>query len=419
MKIVLVNYRYFFSGGPERYMFNIKELLEKEGHEVIPFSVKHNKNVDTPYEKYFLSPIGSGEAIYFSDEKKEKKSISELWKGFSRVVYSFEAKRCFTRLLKDVQPDLIYILCFQTKISCSIVDAAYDMKIPVVQRISDFTLVSPCAQYYRMNDNKICELCIKKSKWYALKYKCVYDSIVYSSVKVLALEVQKWVGLRKKVKRFIFPSSFTMQKFIEAGFDSRKLVHIPTLFNDNILRHDLEIEYRPFALYIGRTDPDKGMMTLLDAFVDTNYALKIIGFSSVEGYYEKLQKHIEGKKHHIEFLGKMPFDQMQEILSKCLFTVIPSEWYDNLPNTILESYALQKCIVATDVGSLTENVLDHQTGLLFQYKDVIGLRCQVDYLFSHPDEAKKYGRQGRHLIDTKYSDENHLKTLLGVFREVL
>lgn len=35
MKIILVNYRYFISGGPERYYFNIKEILEKHGHEVI------------------------------------------------------------------------------------------------------------------------------------------------------------------------------------------------------------------------------------------------------------------------------------------------------------------------------------------------------------------------------------------------
>ena len=62
MKIILVNYRYFFSGGPERYMFNIKQLLEDVGHEVIPFSVKHNRNAKTPYEKYFLSPIGNCQA---------------------------------------------------------------------------------------------------------------------------------------------------------------------------------------------------------------------------------------------------------------------------------------------------------------------------------------------------------------------
>lgn len=49
MKIVLVNYRYFFSGGPERYMFNIKQLLEEEGHDyyTVKCLVKLNISPDT------------------------------------------------------------------------------------------------------------------------------------------------------------------------------------------------------------------------------------------------------------------------------------------------------------------------------------------------------------------------------------
>ena len=54
MRILLVNYRYFISGGPEKYMFNIKTMLENQGHEVIPFSIHSNKNVATEYSKYFV-----------------------------------------------------------------------------------------------------------------------------------------------------------------------------------------------------------------------------------------------------------------------------------------------------------------------------------------------------------------------------
>ena len=419
MKIVLVNYRYFFSGGPERYMFNIKELLEKEGHEVIPFSVQHNKNAETPYNKYFLSPIGSGDEVYFSDVQKSKMSLKEKWKGLTRMIYSYEAKKCFKKLLSDVKPDLVYVLYYQAKISCSIVQAAWEMKIPVVQRISDYSLLVPCSIFFRQNDCQICELCTQKTKWNSVKNKCVYNSPIYSFIKSVAIDVQNWVGIRKKISRFIFPSIYTMGKFAENGFNKNKLVHIPTLFNDTTLRTDLPREYKPFALFIGRTDPDKGLMTLLDAFVGTDFNLKIIGFSSVAGYYEKLQRHVEGKKHNIEFLGKMEFNQMQEYLSECLFTVVPSEWYDNLPNTILESYAMHKCVVATNVGSLTENILDKKTGLLFNYKDAEDLKAKITYLFEHLEKAKEYGEYARKQIDTKYSIENHVKKVCKVFEEVV
>ena len=39
-------------------------------------------------------------------------------------------------------------------------------------------------------------------------------------------------------------------------------------------------------------------------------------------------------------------------ICECAFTIVPSEWYDNFPNTILESFAFRKCVVATNIGSL-------------------------------------------------------------------
>lgn len=412
MKIALVNYRYFISGGPERYLFNIKSLLEEQGHEVIPFSVKNKKNVPSEYEHLFLSPMGKGDEVYFSDYKK---TFKDWVKGFARMTYSFEAKRTFKKFLKEVKPDIVYILYFQSKISCSIVDAAYEMHIPIVQRISDYSMLTPCNMLFDPFEKVVCEKCIKNNLC-AIKKKCIYHSSIYSAAKVLALWIQKLVGTRKKISTFIFPSQFTMNKYIEGGYPKEKLVYLPTPFNDHVLRKDLEIQYEPFALYIGRIDPDKGLDTLIDAFVGTDYSLKIIGFSSVKNFQEHLEQKLNNKKHKIEFLGKMEFAEMQEHLSKCLFTVIPSEWYDNLPNTLLESYAFKKCVVATDIGSLTENLIDGETGLLFKYKDAGDLQKKVISLFTDTEKAIDMGSKSRLFLDLKYNTKIHIKKLLSIFK---
>ncbi|MEE1277189.1 MAG: glycosyltransferase family 4 protein [Fibrobacteraceae bacterium] len=415
MRIALVNYRFFVAGGPERYMFNIIDLLEKEGHEVIPFSVKHKKNAPTKYEKYFLSPIGCGDEIYFSDVKK---SLKDYLKSFGRMVYSFEAKKCFKKFLQETKPDIIYILYFQNKISCSIVDVAYKMGIPVVQRISDYSLLAPCGHLYDSASRCICEKCVKSGLKNALSNRCIYNSKLYSAVKSLALLVQRYRKTSKKVSKYIFPSSFTLKKFIEAGFEESKLIHIPTPFNQNIVNPNITIEYQPFALYVGRIDPDKGIETLLDAFIDTEYPLKIIGFSSTEGYENLMKEKISGKKHRIEFLGRMDFDGIQDVLSKCLFTLVPSEWYDNLPNTLLESYAMSKCVVATDVGSLTENVVDGKTGFLFPYKDSKKLQEKISFLFDSPQVAMEYGANAKRRLDEVYSMDLHTKALCNILESV-
>ena len=105
MRILLVNYRYFISGGPEKYMFNIKKMLEDNGHEVIPFSIHSNKNVETEYSKYFVEPIGSRDATYFEECKKTPKVI---WQMLTRSIYSTEVEKAIKKEIKDVKPDLVF-----------------------------------------------------------------------------------------------------------------------------------------------------------------------------------------------------------------------------------------------------------------------------------------------------------------------
>lgn len=415
MKIVIVNYRYFISGGPERYMFNIISVLESHGHVVIPFSVKHNKNLPSEYESYFLEPVGSGDETYGHEYKKDFKTILKV---FSRMVYSFEARRKFKKLLLAEKPDVVYVLQFQNKISCSIIDVAHSLNMPIVQRISDFSLLSPCGNLYRNDTNEICELCLNKSLWNSVKYKCIYNSYSSSFIKKLSIDVLHLFRVKNKINNFVFPSTFTMSKFIETRFPEEKLHHIPTLFNLNSLNTGLSIKYDDFALYIGRIVPEKGIKVMVDAFIDTNLSLKIIGFSDTD-YQKQITDYLASKSHNIEFLGELNFDQIQDYLSKCLFTIVPSEWYDNLPNSLIESFAFKKCVVATNIGSLNENIQDMENGLLFEYKNHISLRQKINLLFDNKQLAITLGENGNKLIHKKFSVENHYEKLITIFNSTI
>lgn len=199
MKIALVNYRYFISGGPERYYFNIKEILERNGHEIVPFSIKSSRNIPNNYEKYFLDIVD--DEVYFA---KAKKSLKVVLKSFTRMFYSFEAKRKFKQLLSDEKPDLVYIMQMHNKISPSIVDAAKEMNIPVIHRISDFQYMCPNALFY--NDIKgVCEDCLKGKRLSCIKYKCVLNSSVYSGIKMAAKWLHDSMHVTKKSKHLLYP----------------------------------------------------------------------------------------------------------------------------------------------------------------------------------------------------------------------
>jgi glycosyltransferase involved in cell wall biosynthesis len=410
MKIALVNYRYFVTGGPERYMFNIKEILEKNGHDIIPFSVKHHKNVGTPYESFFLDSIGNGDEIYSKDYKRNLKINLQV---AGRMIYSFKAKRKFKTFLAAIKPDIIYILHFQNKLSCSIIDAAHEMGVPVVQRISDFSHICPNVIFYR-KEKGICEDCIEKNLMQAVKHKCVSDSYIASSIKTFSLAIMNILKIKDKIDAFVFPSTFTKQKYINSGFKSDKLYHIPTFYNTNLSEKNSIIRYDNFALFIGRIDEDKGVRTLIEAFINTNHKLIMIGSSSSE-FGNQMKEYLKDKQHNIQFLGNLPFDQVKVYIQNCAFTICPSIWYENFPNTILESFAHKKAVIASNIGSLRELVIENTTGLLFTPENSEQLCIKCSYMFDNLDKSICMGENAYDYMCEKFSIEKHYDTLNKVF----
>lgn len=426
MKIILVNYRYFISGGPERYYFNIKEILERNGHQVIPFSIKSSRNLPNDYEKYFLDIVD--DEVYFAQAKK--KTPKMILKSFTRMFYSLEAKRKMAQLIADEKPDLVYIMQMHNKISPSIVDAARKAGVPVVHRISDFQYMCPNALFY--NDRTgVCEDCLKGNRLSCVKYKCVLNSTVYSGIKMMAKWMHDVMKVHRRIDAFVVPSEFTLGKLHEYGIPLEKLNHIPTFFN--LKEVNPVVEYKPFVLFVGRIEKQKGLMTLVKAFEELPYELRIIGFSN-DGYEDKLKRYLGrpingdlnveestayGKKGNIHFLGKKSFEEIVPYLKSCMFTVVPSEWYDNFPNVVLESYAYKKAVIATDFGSLQYMVDEGITGMKFKYADLDDLRRCITYMMEHPDGSRAMGENAYKLIETKYSPESHYETLMKVITKVL
>lgn len=410
MKIALVNYRYFVDGGPGRYMFNIKEILERNGHEVVTFSIKHPKNQPSEQEDYFLESVGDEE--YFANTKKTPGNVV---KSFSRMFFSFEAKRKFKKLLADTKPDLVYILQFHNKISPSVLYVAREAGIPVVHRISDFQYMCPNALFY--NDVKgLCTDCLEGKRLSCVKYKCVLDSKVYSAIKAAAKQFHDWLGITKLVSQYVVPSSFTLGKLNEYGIGRVKLNHVPTFFN--FKEREETPSYQPFFLFVGRLVKHKGLQTLIDAFAGTDYKLKIIGFAA-DDYEDELKKSLEGKKHSIEFLGRKSFEEIVPYLNTCRCTISPAEWYENFPNAILESFAFKKAVITTDIGSLVEMVEDTQNGMLFRYRDAADLRRCVEYMHDNPNEAERMGQNAYATLREKFNPELHYQRLMEVFQKAL
>jgi glycosyltransferase involved in cell wall biosynthesis len=417
MKVLIINYRYFVSGGPERYLFNLKSLLEEKGHEVIPFSVRYKQNLPSEYDKYFAEPITTDDEVYF---REHTWNIGHIVKGLRRSFYSKWVYKNLNRLIKDTQPDFAIVLHYLRKLSPSVLTALNDNKIPFVVRLSDFGMICPNAHLIR--DNQVCELCIKGSLLNSVKYRCVQNSLGASVVNYLATKYHEFKGYYSLIPYFIVPSNFTKGKMIEAGFDQSKLLHIPTFVKHETFSGTPK---KNNILYIGRLDKTKGLSVLLNAikYINTNYTninfeCTITG-DGENNYVKGLKSFVERNKlKTVKFIGHVDKRIIDSLIKDSLALVAPSIWYDNLPNAILESFAFGRPVIASNIGSLPELVVDGKTGLLFEPGDSKDLADKIIYLIQNPDVGLELGRNAAEKVKRENDQEIHYEKIMNVYNEL-
>lgn len=421
INILLVNYRYFISGGPERYMFGLIRLLESKGHKVVPFSINYARNIPTEYSKYFLPPPIDEDSVYFKDYRFSPTKVLKL---LSRVFYSFEARQKIRKIIKEEKIDIAYILHHINTMSPSIIDGCKDMKIPVVLRVSDFYLL--CPGYLFLRNREVCEKCLK-GYYQALKWRCNQRSFGVTFVRVLSMYLHKILGIYEKVDAFITPSRFLRAKMIDAGFDGSKIYHLPTPveIEDKIPTEPTE-KNSDYVLYFGRISKEKGVEYLIKAFETLRFRpeamklkLKIVGNSN-DCEDIKLKRYVEEKKlSNIEFLGFKKAQELNYLIKNSLFVVVPSICYENMPITVLEAFAHGKPVVGSQIGSIPEIVKDGVNGLLFEPKNTENLVEKILFLVQNTDKVSQMGNNARRFVEEEFNPDKHYESLITIFNQVM
>jgi len=409
LKILQINKYYHGRSGSDLYMLNISSMLRKHGYDVIHFAMNHEKNIPTIYSKYFVENI--------EYEKEIKRSILRKMYIFFKVIYSFEARNKLLKLIAVENPDIAHVHKFSNTLTPSILYALKKKDIPVVQTLHDYRTVCPNYSMYDFSRFETCESC-KGHKYYsAVKRKCQKSSYLVSLN--IAIESYLYHFLRtyeRTIDLFISPSSFLRNKMIEFGIDENKIVHIPNFVNSN--------EYTPnysnsgYILYFGRLEKHKGLETLIVALKHVK-ALKLclVGEGSYRDMLERYSK--KNNMKNVVFLGFVTRKRLIELVRYSLFTVLPSEWYENCPMTILESFALGKPVIGANIGGIPELVEDGSTGMLFDAGNVDDLAEKINYLLDNKNLAVEMGKNARKKVKEEYNEDVHYKRLTEAYKDML
>lgn len=75
--------------------------------------------------------------------------------------------------------------------------------------------------------------------------------------------------------------------------------------------------------------------------------------------------------------------------------------------------ALQKPVIATNIGAAPEVVLHDETGLLVEPSDEKALAGAILYLLNHPNDARQMGKAGRARLEHYFRIQQNVKQTRG------
>lgn len=374
MKVLLSNKFYYRRGGDCVCTINLEELLKQNRHEVAIFAMQHPDNLKTPWSKYFPSEV-------------KFKPGAGMLEALLRPFGTNEVKRKFTALLNDFHPDIVHLNNIHSQLSPVIAEIAHQKGIKVVWTLHDYKLLCPRYDCLR-NGETPCEACFS-DKHKVLEYKCMKNSRLASYLSYREAVVWNRERLETCTDCFICPSRFMAEKMRQGGFDSKKLKTVCNFVDTEKCHRDDYAKRENYYCFIGRLSHEKGIRTLIEAANGLPYKLIVIGGGSLE---EEL-KVMAG--NNIEFVGFKQWNDIKDLVGKARFTVIPSEWYENNPLSVIEAQCLGTPVLGARIGGITELIEEGITGMTFESRNKEDLKMKIESMMQQSFDYEAIARKSQ------------------------
>jgi glycosyltransferase involved in cell wall biosynthesis len=315
-------------------------------------------------------------------------------------------------LIREARPDVAHLHNVAHQLTPSILAPLREAGIPVVQTLHDYKLI--CSSYLLFADGEVCERCASGNHLEAVRRRCHHGSMAKSLLGAAEMTWHARRGSYDPVDRFLCPSQFMKAKCAAFGVAPERLEHLP---------YFLDVErYRPdptpgdYVLYVGRLSREKGVSTLLRAAgCRSGRPLVVLGEGPLR---DALEADAVNAGVDARFEGYLTGEALHDRIRGAAFVVVPSEWYENLPYAILESFALGKPVLGASMGGIPELVRDGETGRLFPAGDAEALAAAWETLESDPATLRRMGERARARIETEFDRDTHLTHLVDLYRRL-
>lgn len=404
MKVLLIDVYNYNKGGAETVCFNTGKLLEEYGHKVVYFTLKWKDNRPSPFSKYF------------PESKETRGGTFRQVENLVNYFYHFEAAKKIEQLILNEKPDLAHIHLMWGQITPSIFPILKKYHIPIIFTVHDYRIVCP-AYTFRDGKGQICEACQGRYFYKCFTHTCCKGSKLMSAVMGAELYFRNaFFSPAKYIDGFIYVSNFArniQEKYMPKLKDTPNI----TLYNfsTSIVGKSKAIPTDKYFLFFGRLSYEKGVMTLLKVFKDLPQCrLKIVGTGPKENELKAFAK--ENVMRNVVFLGYKTGRELTDLVSNAYFVIVPSEWYENNPMTIIEAYSVGTPVIGASIGGIPEIVVDGKTGFQFESGNVDDLRTVIEKADSiSANEYAKISANTKKFANDNLSKENYWNKLIGFY----
>ncbi len=406
MRFLIVNKFLYPNGGSETYIFGLGRQLQAMGHEVQYFGMEHpDRCVGNAVGAYTSNMDFHGGNLRSDHGQKGGNSALRKIKKLTlpiRIIYSREARYKIRQVLDDFKPDVVHLNNINFQITPSII---YEIRkwdrdrskaegalnnatahTKIVFTAHDYQWICPNHMLYIPEHDgisgEICDRCKGGRFIECTKHNCIHNSKARSFIGSIEGYYYKWRKTYSMVDAIICPSKFLYDKFAENARLKDKLVVMHNFIETD--RESSANDSNNYVLYFGRFAEEKGIRTLLEA---TKRLPDISFVFAGSGPLEDEVRSFADRHDNVSFVGFKTGNELKELIAQAVFTVYPSEWYENCPFSVMESISLGTPVLGSDIGGIPELV--DSRGLLFRPGDIADLINKIRPMWSDNELLNK------------------------------
>lgn len=390
-RILVVHNYYKIPGGEDTVVQNEMKMLEDAGHYVMLYA-RHNSELEQ------MSKIG--------------KLCLPL-----TTIFSVRTYRDIKKIIRENKIDVVHVHNTLNLISPAVYYAALRCKVPVIQTIHNFRLLCPAATCYR--DGKICEDCIEKNLGCAVKHSCYRNSKIETLACVMVLRIHRIAGIYKKLF-YICLTEFNKQMLLKQGQIKPTQIFVkPNTVVENPT-YPIVKKRKDQFVFAGRLDELKGIEILLEAWKkmgNTAPTLIVCGTGPKETWVRKFVK--ENHLMQVELRGFVSQDAVKEIMAESKGMILPTQWYEGFPMSIVEAFSVGTPVIGSDIGNVGSIIVNGVNGRKFTPSSSDELvECVRNMNVSNDSVFRYYSENYAQEINLDQLCEIYEKAIIGIGNKI-